>query len=102
MSHIAVAGHVQKIKFSNREVLKETGKAELEFYQKVFGDGASTNLIAFRPFIPKFFSGYQSESSKGAVITLENIMQGLSDDYLSIIDIKLGTSSITMRCRQGQ
>ena len=102
MSHIAVAGHVQKIKFSNREVLKETGKAELEVYQKVFGDGASTNLIAFRPFIPKFFSGYQSESSKGAVITLENIMQGLSDDYLSIIDIKLGTSSITMRCRQGQ
>ena len=29
-------------------------------------------------------------------------MKDLRDDYLCAIDIKLGTSSITVRCRQGQ
>lgn len=29
-------------------------------------------------------------------------MKDLTDEYLSAIDIKLGTSSITLRCKQGQ
>ena len=31
-SSVAVAGHVQKIKFSDKVVLKETGVSELQFY----------------------------------------------------------------------
>ena len=52
--------------------------------------------------MPTFHGGDEQKSSKGSLIKIENIMNGLEDDYLSAIDLKLGTSSITMRCKQGQ
>lgn len=45
---VAVAGHVQKIKFSDKVVLKETGMSELHFYQQVFAPNAASNLVDFR------------------------------------------------------
>ena len=54
---VAVAGHVQKIKFSDKIVLKETGIAELQFYQQVFAPNAASNLVGFRQFMPTFFGG---------------------------------------------
>jgi len=106
---IAVAGHVQRIKFSDKVVLKETGVSELQFYQQVFAPNAASNLVGFRQFIPMFYGGDEQVGSKesvtkqssGCILKIENIMKDLRDDYLSVIDLKIGTSSITMRCRQG-
>lgn len=107
---IAVGGHVQKIKFKGQDdstvLIKDTHRSELDFYTEVFKNDAPQNLIDVRRFIPKFYGEHgqasQASSNKYAQILLENITKDLKAEFLTAIDVKLGTSTVTMRCRKSQ
>lgn len=95
-----VAGHFygkSKTKFgllqrcSTGDVLKPLlnpprGPREHQFYADMFSGNMSNELLALRPFLPKFLGTYQFDQM--TYLILENIIQ--SYEYPCVIDIKLG------------
>ena len=71
----------------NPEILiKKTKQPEIEFYQNTLEDPI---LKEFSRFMPNYF-GFEEQC-----ISIENLMHGLDPAFTSIVDIKMGTSTIT-------
>ena len=79
-----IAGHPDKIKFQNASVSKQVNQTELETYK-------SLEAIGITRFVPKLID-FTDES-----IVIENLLQGTNADTVRIMDIKLGTSTLTMK-----
>ena len=79
-----MAGHPDKIKFDKETVKKQVNQSELQTYK-------SLEAIGISRFVPKLF-GTTDEA-----IIIENLLGGTNEKTVRILDVKLGTSTLTMK-----
>ena len=82
-----IAGHPDKIKFENASVCKQVNQNELQTYK-------SLDQIGISRFVPKLLD------TNDECIVIENLLQGTNEATVRIMDIKLGTSTLTMKSEQ--
>ncbi|CDW72872.1 UNKNOWN [Stylonychia lemnae] len=93
-------GHPDRFKYDpehgNKVLAKKTNQFEIEAYQKIYIDDENhphykANII-FRNFLPKYHGHHEEDGE--IHIKLDNLMFGMEN--ASILDLKMGTSSITV------
>lgn len=103
---LLVGGHHDRFSFAsecddNSILLKKTSEQEAIAYRKIFQDNPNddrheANLI-FRKFLPKFYGVVHQERANEHFIKVENLLK--SREKASILDIKMGTCSITVNTK---
>ena len=86
-----VGGHQDSflISSSNPQILlKATRQSELDFYE-------ISQSLGISAFTPTYY-GFE-----GSSIMIENLLYGTDPESTSIIDIKMGTSTVTNNCASG-
>lgn len=96
---IQVAGHPGAIKFDGQKLHKKCGEAEISNYEAIFADPTAFKytkeqraLQQMRHFVPKYYGSYEENGEKK--IMIENMLHEAPN--ASFIDIKLGTSTVTL------
>ena len=62
---------------------------------QLYSDGASNVLKKLRKFLP-IFQGIKDEK----IIKIQNIMEGLDGKRASLMDLKIGKSTVTVKCQK--
>ena len=95
---------MNKLKVNSEDpkiIIKETLKSELDFYNKCFSADASESFVKFREFIPEYYGERPNPDpkDKSPCIAIENLTYGVDQKGCSALDCKLGTSTVTVKCR---
>ena len=85
------AGHSKTMAFQADKIEKVTKESEAKNYHNIFNNDDSS-LSKLQPFLPKFYWSKDMGGGKH-MICIENLLYGIENG--SIIDIKLGTSTLT-------
>ena len=97
------------MQFAGERMTKQCNLSEIINYKLIYGvdkaeqPGAGdekTSLEKLQPFVPKYYGCDDSggEASNACKITLENLLVGREN--ASFMDIKLGTSTLTLDAKQ--
>ena len=99
LNTLQVAGHRGALTFDGERVRKRCSMAELANYKMIFSEESEEDsaelksLRQLRPFLP-FFYGQTTDETGDRCIEIENLLYTAPN--ASFMDIKLGTSSITI------
>ena len=107
-----VGGHKNQIKLESGDqkvVIKQTLPSEALFYHELFSS-EDQGLSGYQRFVPRYlgcdlsidqlysFSLEEANSNANKVeVRLQNIFEGLDSNLCSVIDLKLGTDTVTKK-----
>lgn len=97
---IQVGGHEGCFDFDGNKLKKTTRPEEIDIYRAIngvsppdlFTDSQRSQLEKLKAFTPKYYS------SEGKTLEIENMLTG--HEGASVMDMKIGTSSITQDCQK--
>ena len=112
-AYVQMGGHEGALKFDGDKITKVCNLEEIENYRNIFpsdkledleNEENKTSLEKMAPFVPRFIGaddsggrGLKPDGNGKCKITLENLLFGREN--ASFVDIKLGTSTLTIHAR---
>lgn len=75
--------------------MKQTRSTEIDVYENVYSCPEDSALSKFKEFIPQYF-GKEADDK----IKIENLLCGKDPKRISMMDLKIGKSTVTSNCKR--